>query len=189
MGIHDRDYWREHHRTQSRGTRPLRAAASRRALALPAWLFWLLLILGGAFAAKLWNDFRRAEPFPLTGQVHWFVSPDRQPLATLTLQAPAVGSANFVVQLDTWEAHTPVAMVPVRSAESATVQVPLGRYRMTIHKGLAWQGPSRLFGFNSESREAVHPLELYRVGNTVMGHRIQLETLGGNMETRPARSH
>lgn len=65
--------------------------------------------------------------------------------------------------------------------------MPLGRYRMTIHKGKVWQGSSRMFALGSDSREVVQPVELYRTGNTIMGQRIVLETIGGNMETKPGR--
>jgi hypothetical protein len=184
MGVHERDYWRDHQRQQRRtAAAPLQGIASK----TYAWPLWIGLSVALIFGAKVLGEWRRSEPFPMTGHVHWYVAQPPGPSAPLTLQAPAQGAANFVVKLDAWESHAPVALVPVRSGEAATVQLPLGRYRVTIVKGLMWQGPSRMFGFNSEAREAVHPLDMYRVGNTTMGHRILLESFAGNMETRPAR--
>jgi hypothetical protein len=65
--------------------------------------------------------------------------------------------------------------------------MPLGLYRMTIVKGMSWQGPGKLFRFNTEAKEVVHPVDFARVGNRLMGHSIRLETLMGNLETRPTR--
>ena len=66
--------------------------------------------------------------------------------------------------------------------------MPLGRYRITISKGTTWMGPSKLFGLSGESRETVDPIEFYQRGDTNVGIQIELETLGGNLDTQPALS-
>ena len=51
--------------------------------------------------------------------------------APLTITGLAEAGRHVVVRLDTWEAHAPVVMIPIRSGETATLQVPLRRYRIT----------------------------------------------------------
>ncbi|RZS53142.1 hypothetical protein [Sphaerotilus mobilis] len=210
MGIHDRDYYRDHHR-QQRGARqgqqgqqrkadPLRSFPQpqqlrphldpsrwRGATARSPWMLWCGLILGGLLVAFVIGGLRRQQPFPSPGTVHWYVADTPGPTAPLTLQAPYTGPADFAVRLDHWDTHAAVALVPIRSGQSTSLDMPLGRYRMTIMKGLIWQGPGKLFHITTDAREVVEPIEFTRVGNNFSGHTIQLETLGGNMDTRRAR--
>ncbi|MES2957566.1 MAG: hypothetical protein V4792_05220, partial [Pseudomonadota bacterium] len=88
MGIQDRDWYREWHREKSRASRsPVTAVAASR-LGLPGWAIWIVVIFVGLIAAKLALDFRKkVVPFPLTGQVHWYIGHPGGPLARLTLQA------------------------------------------------------------------------------------------------------
>jgi hypothetical protein len=186
MGIQDRDYYREWKREQAR---PKTSQLFRRtglAFGLRPWIVWSVLIVVGVVVVKLLLEVKRSLPFPQTGAVHWYVGRAEGPMAPLTLKAPAMSKQNFVVKFDTWEGKQPVAMIPVRGGESAVLQMPLGVYRMTIIKGSAWQGPDRLFSFMPDARESVHPVTFHRVGNTFTGHVIQLQTLTGNMETRPS---
>ena len=75
-------------------------------------------------------------------------------------------------------------MIPIRSGETATLQVPLGRYRITCAPNAAWQGEFKLL---SDAQEGTEPLEFYRTGNQRMGHRIDLNgRLNGNLKTRRA---
>jgi hypothetical protein len=105
----------------------------------------------------------------------------------LTLQAPVEGKRNFVVRLDDWATGAPVVMIPVRAGESAVTLMPLGRYRMTISKGITWRGMGRQFGIGGETREVVDPVEFYAQGSRIMGQRIALEVpFKGNLETRPS---
>jgi hypothetical protein len=188
MGIHDRDWYRDWHREKDKTpSRSWRARAVRWS-GPSVWAFWIAAIVAGVVTAKLMLDYRKtAVPFPLTGEVHWYIGHQGGPLARLTLEAPNIPSAQFVVKLDQWESKQPVALIPVRGGESATVHVPLGLYRFTIVKGSLWRGPDKLFGISNEAREAIEPLSFHRTGNTIMGHTIKLETLAGNMATRPSR--
>ncbi|MDP4302958.1 hypothetical protein [Leptothrix discophora] len=219
MSIHDRDYYREHHRAQERASdqerrrqqsqaqpgpkrrsdpprstpppqqlRPhLDPSRWRRATARPRWLLWCGLALAAILIAHVIGGLKSQQPFPEPGTVHWYVAETQGPKAPLTLRAPLSGPADFAVRFDHWESRAPVALVPIRSGMSAHLEMPLGRYRMTISKGLLWQGPGKLFHITTDAREAVDPVEFTRVGDTFSGHTIQLETLAGNMDTRRAR--
>jgi hypothetical protein len=75
-------------------------------------------------------------------------------------------------------------MIPIRASETATLQVPLGRYRISYAPNASWQGECKLQG---EAREGVEPLEFYRTGNRLMGHRIDLGgRINGNLRIRRA---
>lgn len=202
MSIHDLDKYRDRTRTHDRATSaqpPSRPTSSRprhtrrdsrswwRLTARSPWWLWCSLLVLGLLIAFLFEGARRQQPFPPAGTVHWLVAPTTGPTAALTLEAPYSGPASFAVRLDHWETRAAVALVPIRSGSTTSLQMPLGRYRMTIVKGLMWQGPGKLFHITTDAREALEPIEFTRVGDTINGHRIQLETLGGNMETRRAR--
>jgi hypothetical protein len=193
MGIADRDNYREHHRQQTGSTRP-QGVHSRRpgggSGSTPLWKIFLifLCVAGGPFAiARVFLDQTRALPFPRPGEAQWFKPAEIGPRAGLHLQAPP-GSRHFMVRLDDWATGAPVVTVPVRGGEAADVQVPLGRYRMTIAKGTTWLGSGRVFGMLGEVREVTEPLEFYQQGPTIMGHRFQLEVpFRGNVDTVPVR--
>lgn len=126
-------------------------------------------------------------PFPLTGDVRWFVGrpvAGTNDAAQLTVTGLTDIGRNVVVRLDTWDAHAPIAMIPIRGGETATLQVPLGRYRITYAPNATWQGEFKLMG---EAQEGIEPLDFYRSGNQVMGHRIDLNgRMNGNLKTRQA---
>jgi len=184
VGIYDRDYWKDRGETRRSATARKGPSTSWR-----PWLLWFGILVSGALAARLLLDVQRAPPFPLTGQVHWYVAEPDAPTAPLTLLAPPNSRTNFVVRFDRWEDGRPVAIVPIRAGEEASVQMPLGRYRMTILKGYLWQGSAGLFRFTTDARQVLEPVDFYRVGNQINGRRIQLETFGGNMPTGPALTH
>lgn len=185
MGIQDRDYWRE----RSRATPSPFAALRATWRGTPAWVIWIVVIFFGTIGVKFAIDLRtNAVPFPPTGQAHWYIDHPAEPLAALTIVAPRTPSSQFVVRLDHWESRQPIVLIPVRGNETAKVSVPLGLYRVTIVKGSLWRGPAKLFGsLDSEAKEAVQPLSFHKIGNTITGHVIKLETLTGNMETKPSR--
>jgi len=121
--------------------------------------------------------------FPATGAVRWSI-----PTAPIGSVAPLVitGSIgrNIVVKLDTWDTHIPIVMIPIRSGESVTLQVPLGRYLVTYAQNAIWQGEFKLTG---EKKEVVAPLIFYQNGNQFVGNNIDLnERVNGNLEIRDA---
>ncbi len=187
MSIYDRDWYRDQHRKTGRRA----ASATARRAPHAGWTGWIVggvVVVALLMGAKLLAESRRDLPFPPTGRVHWYVAHhDEGPQAPLTIVAPANDQVQYAVQLDDWESHAPVAMVPVRGREVARVEVPLGRYRLTMTKGLGWRGPGPMFRMNTVSIETTQPLAFYAVGREITGHTIRLETFGGNLETRPVR--
>ena len=124
-------------------------------------------------------------PFPVTGAVRWFIpapANGANDTAQLTITGFAAAGRHAVVRLDTWEGHAPVVLIPIRSGETATLLVPLGRYRITYAPNAAWQGELKLLG---EAQEGIEPLEFYRTGNQRMVHHIDLNgRLNGNLKIR-----
>lgn len=89
---------------------------------------------------------------------------------------------HVVVRLDKWEAYASIAMIPIRGGDAATLQVPLGRYRISYVPNASWQGE---FKWPGEGREGVASLEYYRAGNQLMGHRIDMGArINGNFKSR-----
>jgi hypothetical protein len=125
--------------------------------------------------------------FPATGAVRWYIPAAANGpggVAPLTITGLVDVGQNVVVRLDVWEARTPIAMIPIRGGETATLQVPFGRYRITYAPNATWQGEFKLLG---EAQEGVEPLEFYRVENQLMGHSIDLNgRINGNLKTRRA---
>ena len=174
----------------NRSSRGLAAPKARRSR---FFLIALVLVIGAMLWAR-WPDIparlltrHTNTPFPATGAVRWFIPAPANGVndtAPLTITGFAETGRHVVVRLDTWEAHAPIAMIPIRSGETATLQVPLGRYRITYAPNAAWQGEFKLLG---EVQEGVEPLEFCRTGNQRMGHRIDLNgRLNGNLKTRRA---
>lgn len=170
---------------------------SSRGLAAPKarrsrfFLVALVLVIGAMFWTR-WPDIPArfltrfaSAPFPETGSVRWFTPVavnGAGDVAPLTITGLAEAGQHVVVKLDTWEAHAPIAMIPIRGGETATLQVPLGRYRISYAPNASWQGEFKLQG---EAREGVEPLEFYRAGNRLMGHRIDLGgRINGNFKIR-----
>lgn len=97
----------------------------------------LLVLVMGAMVLKrapqisAYFQSRQAKaPFPVTGAVRWFIPAPATGVndtAILTITGFAEAGRHVVVRLDTWEAHAPIVMIPIRSGETATLQVPLGR--------------------------------------------------------------
>jgi hypothetical protein len=156
-------------------------------------LIVLVLVMGAMLLKRVpqisaYFQSRQAKaPFPMTGAVRWFIpapANGANEAAPLTITGFAEAGRHAVVRLDTWEAHAPVVMIPIRSGETATLQVPLGRYRITYAPNAAWQGELKLLG---ETQEGIEPLEFYRTDHQRMGHRIDLNgRLNGNLKTRRA---
>jgi hypothetical protein len=125
-------------------------------------------------------------PFPRTGEVRWFipVSKTQSNTAHLAITGLRKIGQNSTVKLDDWATHAPIAMIPIRGGETATLNVPLGRYRVMFSSNASWQGEIKMGG---GVQEAVDPLEFYQTGNQVVGRTIDLNgRLNGNMKTKPA---
>ncbi len=193
MGVQDRDWYRDAARERERG-RPRYPARGSRTAAGGNWWAILKFALAGcliaaaAFSATTrFSDSKYETPFPASGDAYWYLNVDPTASAGLTVRSPTAVGDNYVVRLSNWETRRPTVLVPVRPGETATVQVPLDRYWVTMANGRRWLGQERLFGHSSNLREAVDPMEFYRVGNVTTGHTIALDsTMNGNMPTQPA---
>lgn len=209
MGLQDRDYMHDRarereggRRSSSFGTRssqpPMgptsvfgrRKVFTRRRRGWSKWMTFAVIVAIAAallVAARYVGELRYRQPFPPTGETRWYTTSAAPSLASLSITAPKrIPSTDYLVLFNTWEGNAPVAAIPVRNAETAVLNFPLGRYRMVIVKGWLWQGHDRQFGMGTNQREAVHPLEFSRSGNSWNGHTIELDKdMFGNLETRP----
>lgn len=140
------------------------------------------------FAAVGWLQERRESlPFPGGGETHWFVRIGNLPMAPLALSAPSHPRLRYAVRLDDFATGSPLALILLGPGETSALQVPLGRYRVTIARGTTWLGPERLFGNDSDVRQTNDPLHFYQADGSSHGHHVRLGTgLVGNLETTPA---
>jgi hypothetical protein len=192
VGVQDRDYMRR----GSPPSPPPRQARHNFPAAQPQWLrsagYVAIFLIVGAFLFKAARDYvnaREAVPFPDSGAVHWYTVPTDPGRSQLTVTAPSGSRLQYAVRLNDWDSGKPVLLVPVRAGDTARVDVPLGRYRVTIIRGRNWRGPGRYFGTDARTDETVYPLEFYRVDNSTTGHTLKLDAdPAGNLETRPARN-
>lgn len=205
MSLDERDYMHERHRASerakaqqekalkarfakfggARGTRTTRKSVWHSVPFVAGSLLIGLVVLVSLPKAVAWFSRQHtAAPFPPTGAVRWFVAPvvDSANAATLTIRGRSAPGGNMVLQLDSWEGHTPVALIPIRENETATLQVPLGRYRIRYASTATWQSDLKLQG---DVQEALEPMDFYRTGNTITGHTIDLNNrINGNLKTR-----
>ena len=182
MDLAGRDYMRER-RTQH-------SPYSIRPRTRPLWfqvLVWVA-VLGLLFVGfKYFQERGKAQPFPPTGEARWYSQGVEKATAPLSITAPIRSGVHHVVRLDEWHSAKPVVLIPIRAGETAKVDIPLGRYRVTMASGSRWLGTEKLFGVRSEVKEAIEPLEFYATPTGTMGHKIELEgRLNGNMPTKPA---
>lgn len=188
MGLQDRDYWKERARSHEPppSARPHGTAQRIGWRDWRIWLAWLLILAAGAGLAHVLLAQRDEQPFPATGAARWYVQVPDIPMAPLTLNAPA-GRSHYLVRLDDWISGQPLVTVPVRAGESARLEVPLGRYRMTVSKGIGWRGFDSSFAYRSRHEQTKNPLEFFRADGRSVGHIVTLETLGGGLEMEAAR--
>lgn len=187
MGIYDRDYMRERHEERERSpySRTVHSITGSRKLIFKQLLVWSIVTLAMIQLATWGAHFFRAEPFPPSGQAHWWRSVDLAATAPLTLVAPTNQDKRYAVRLDDWSSGSPVVLIPVEAGHSVTVQVPLGRYRVTLASGSSWFGVGKLFGTFGEEKVAVEPLDFVRTNASTTGHKIDLKKrIDGNMQTR-----
>jgi hypothetical protein len=97
--------------------------------------------------------------------------------------------ANYFIKVSDWESKVPVATVFVRGGQPATVQLPLGTYRITIAQGETWYGPEQLFGNLTQIKEGVQPSIFYQSGaRQTVGATLNLTPrFAGNYPMEPAR--
>lgn len=126
-----------------------------------------------------------AAPFPVSGQILWFIPPAKGAGAPFSVTAPNRGNAFYVVSVNEVSTGRMVGLVPLRRGETVKVEVPLGQYEMTFASGSHWYGPEKLFGFLGEKKKAVKTFNFYRSGNVISGNSVNLtDRIDGNLQTR-----
>jgi hypothetical protein len=92
------------------------------------------------------------------------------------------GSFNYYVKLVDLSTNTPVMFLFIRSGESVSTQVPLGRYELRFADGGTWYGESYLFGPLTSYSKADTELIFERQGDKVAGYTLQLQKqVDGNL--------
>lgn len=189
MGLIDRDYMHERHRKagKSSDSRSHRAAAHKAKWSMMRITFWTLAVCSLIFLATKYAILPVGSlPFPVSGQALWFVPQVEGAGAPFTVTAPDRGDKFYVVQITETGTMRMVGLVPLRSGETVTVQVPLGQYEMIFASGSSWYGPEKLFGFSGKKKKAVKTFNFYRSGNVINGNSVNLtDRINGNLQTRP----
>ena len=197
MGIQDRDYMHER-RTSTDKRRPVKRMPQQNLpigkILLGIALFAAVLVplvsrYGTTGGMKGFALFERNvtgdADFPETGDAHWYVNTGdltERELAPLRIKGVRGGNpTNMVVRLDDWETKQPIVFIPVRAGETASVEIPLGRYRFVYATQSAWRGPLKLLG---KVKEAQEPLDFYRTAKGTVGYTIDLHgRINGNMKS------
>ncbi len=127
--------------------------------------------------------------FPPNGSAHWYTGQAGQSAlqAPLTVIAPQNGPPYYAIRLDEWESNTPVVILFLTRGTTATIRVPLGRYRFVVASGKVWLGDSFMFGSKEPIEQAIKPLDFYQEGGgSILGRSINLNgTPFGNLPMKP----
>ena len=189
MGLMDRDYMHERHR-KARATSAGRLERNRvnedkwPMMRVACWTFGVcsLIYLGTKYVFLPAG----AAPFPVSGQVLWYVPQGEGAGAPFSVTAPDRGDAFYAVRVTEVGTGRMVGLVPLRRGETVKVKVPLGQYEMTFASGSRWYGPEELFGFSGEKKKAIKTFNFYRSGTETIGHTLDLTSrIDGNLQTRP----
>lgn len=126
-----------------------------------------------------------ARPTPPTGRMHILRKRSREITAPLTIVTYG-GSPNYYVKLVDLNTQSPVLFLFIRSGESVSAQVPLGRYELLLANGGIWYGEAYLFGPRTAYTKADAQLVFEREGDKVAGYTLQLEKqVDGNLGETP----
>jgi hypothetical protein len=182
MGLMDRDYMQERHRR--RETQPHRGETNGWT---PLKIIGWTAVIGTAvfFSAKYFIRLSFGIPFPLPGQVLWYINPPVAAGSKLTIKAPLMGDELYAVSIDEAGTGRRIGLVPLRKGEVARLTIPLGAYHFLFASGTTWYGPIELFGVTGKRSKTTAPLHFYRVGNQTLEHTIDLtQRVNGNLPTR-----
>ena len=125
------------------------------------------------------------EPFPATGDVKWFVPRTEGAMAPLTIRGADNATKNIVVKLDDWNSGETIVLIPIRGGETAKLEIPLGRYRMTAASG-AREGGMQM---GLDAHEALKPIEFFRTATGISGVSIDLNgRFNGNLKMKPVNA-
>jgi hypothetical protein len=129
--------------------------------------------------SALFNESRR--PLPPSGRMH--ISRKRSHDATGPLNIVTYrDSPNYYLKLVDLNTQTPVLFLFIRSGESVSTEVPLGRYELRLADGGNWYGEEYLFGPTTSYSKADAELTFEREGGKIAGYTLQLEKqVDGNL--------
>jgi hypothetical protein len=189
MGLIDRDYMHERHRkTQANSAGRLERHRIHQnkwpMMRIACWTFGVcsLIYLGTKYVILPVGT----APFPVSGQVLWYVPQVTGAGAPFSVTAPDRGDDLYAVRVTEVGTGRIVGLVPLRRGETVKVEVPLGQYEMMFASGSRWYGPEKLFGFSGEKKKAVKTFNFYRSGNVINGNSVNLTNrIDGNLQTRP----
>lgn len=205
MGIQDRDYMHERHRTQA-----WRQSGKKVSFRIPgekssglgkSIFFFVVMILVGTFITNKiapdkapinWPSIlpisTKQMPMPATGDVTLYQLGHSAPLVasfSVVAKSTGVDKTSHLVKMVDANTGQPVLSVFVRSGETASIKIPLGIYKANIASGEKWYGETKLFGNGTIVKQGNAPLNFYSAGNSIMGHTLTLAgTINGNFPTR-----
>jgi hypothetical protein len=94
----------------------------------------------------------------------------------------ANGSPSYYVKVVDSKRGTPVLLLFVRSGETASVRVPIGRYEMRFAAGERWYGEKYRFGPRTAYRKAEESFDFRVEGSEALGFTVTLvKQLNGNL--------
>jgi hypothetical protein len=204
MGLDDRDY--RHNRNRSRPAqgpwrngkllvRPAPYKFLKRVLIFTVALIALVSLYKrfplGEIASTLKSALHPASPvapLPATGNVTLYhLGHSAKAIASFKVTAkPSRAGVSHLVKLIDVGSGQPVLSVFVRSGETASINVPLGSYKINIATGKKWYGETKLFGKGMLVKQGAAPLDFYAEQNAINGHTLTLDdVIDGNYPTRP----
>ncbi|MFC4519071.1 hypothetical protein [Cupriavidus pinatubonensis] len=120
-----------------------------------------------------------AQPFPPSGSVISYQDLTGQKMAGFSIDTSGTGAVLHAIKVEEWNTQRPVLVTFVPGGSRAKVEVPLGIYRIKIASGDTWYGLDDLFGPGTRVQTAEKPLQFYAEGNTITGHTLYLQSVGG----------
>lgn len=128
-------------------------------------------------------------PLPANGAVTWHQSRSGKTVPFTFESSTFDADTNYYVRLVQEESNEPVLSMFVRAGQKASVQAPIGSYRLFVAEGSTWYGVKRLFGHGTRVTEGLESIELTYDPRTrqSMGRIVSYrKRLDGNYPTHPA---
>lgn len=106
-------------------------------------------------------------------------------MAPLSIRGSENATKNIVVKLDDWNSGETIVVIPIRGGETAKLEVPFGRYRMTAASD-ARKGGMQM---GRDAYEALEPIEFFRTSTGISGAMLDLNgRIDGNLKTKPVNA-
>jgi hypothetical protein len=127
----------------------------------------------------------KEEQLPKSGVMQ--VLTEKEQIAPFKINADS--SSNYLVKLVDVETRKDAEIIFLRSGESVTVDVPLGKYEVRYASGEKWYGLENYFGPMTDYNKADQLFSFTIIGNQVSGYEITLyKVVNGNLPTIHIRS-